>query len=160
MSDRPRILTAAAIIAVLFGTLTIISGGRALISPGAGVVPFVLWFNYIAGFAYIAAGIGLWRGSGWAAWLAGAIALATAAVFLGFLWHVAQGGGWMGRTMGAMTLRTAVWSAIAIIAFRRRGIAVAVADHADTRESDDRKILPDQPAEPAGTVSTRPTKLI
>lgn len=124
------------------------------------MVPFVLWFNYIAGFAYVAAGIGLWRSSGWAAWLAGAIALATAAVFLGFLWHVAQGGGWMGRTMGAMTLRIAVWSAITIIALRRGGIAVAVADHADTRESDDREILPDQPSEPAGTVSIRPTRLI
>lgn len=120
MSERPRILTVAAIIAVLFGILTLISGGRALMAPGAGVVPFVLWFNWIAGFAYIAAGVGLWRGASWAAWLAGAIALATAAVFLGFLWHVAQGGAWMGRTMGAMGLRLAVWTAIAAIAFRRR----------------------------------------
>ena len=115
--SAPRI---AAAVAVIFGAITIISGARALISPGPGVVQFVLWFTYVAGFAYIAAGYGLWRGARWAEWLSGAIALATVLVFLGFLWHISQGGAWMGRTMGAMGIRTAVWVAIATIAFRRR----------------------------------------
>lgn len=120
MPERPRILTIAAAVAVIFGAITIISGARALIAPGPGVVPFVLWFNYVAGFAYIAAGYGLWRGATWAGGLAGAIALATAIIFLGFLWHIVQGGAWMGRTLGAMGICTAVWAAIAIIAFRWR----------------------------------------
>lgn len=59
-------MTISAIVAILFGVFTIISGGRALVSPGAGVVPFVLWFNYVSGFVYIAAGIALWRLAGWA----------------------------------------------------------------------------------------------
>lgn len=57
-------------------------------------VPFVLWFNFAAGFAYVLAGIGLWRGAGWAPMLAIAIATATVAVFAAFLWHVGAGGAW------------------------------------------------------------------
>ena len=51
MPERPHILTIAAAVAVIFGAITIISGARALISPGPGVVSFVVWFNYVAGFA-------------------------------------------------------------------------------------------------------------
>lgn len=120
MPERPRILTVAAAVAVIFGAITVVSGARALTTPGPGVVPFVLWFNYVAGFAYIAAGYGLWRGATWAEWLAGAIALATAIIFLGFLWHIIQGGAWMGRTMGAMGLRVVVWAAIFRIALGDR----------------------------------------
>ncbi len=68
MSRRPLSLTVAAAVAVIFGLLTIVSGGRALfggVDMGA-VVPFVLWFNFVAGFAYVLTGIGLWRGAGWA----------------------------------------------------------------------------------------------
>lgn len=114
-----------AIVAVIFGLLTVVSGGRALfggVDMGA-VVPFVLWFNFAAGFAYVAAGIGLWRGARWAALLALGIAVATAAVFAAFLWHVGSGGAWEARTMGAMILRTGVWIAIAALALRRKSTA-------------------------------------
>lgn len=118
MQRRPHSITIAAVVAVIFGLLTIASGGRTLFG-GAGIgaaVPFVLWFNFVAGFVYVLAGIGLWRGASWAAPLSLVIALATAAVFAAFLWHVGTGGGWMGRTMGAMILRIAVWAVIAGIA--------------------------------------------
>jgi len=108
--------------AVIFGLLTIVSGGRALfggVDMGA-VVPFVLWFNFLAGFVYVLAGIGLWRNAGWAPVLSLAIAVATAAVFAAFLWHVGSGGGWEARTMGAMILRTGVWTAIAALVLRRK----------------------------------------
>jgi len=55
------------IIAVVFGLLTIKSGGMVLFTEGdahqaaGNYVPFVLWFNFLAGFVYILAGIGLWR---------------------------------------------------------------------------------------------------
>lgn len=116
---RPGSLTLAAIIAMAFGMLTILAGTRALIAPGEGVVPFVLHFNVAAGFAYVLAGIGLWRRAGWAPGLSALIALATMAVLAAFLFHVAQGGPWMGRTLGALILRSGVWAAIAVIAFRR-----------------------------------------
>jgi len=124
-ATRSRILAIAAAAAAIFGLLTIISGGRALfggVDMGA-VVPFVLWFNFVAGFAYVLAGIGLWRGARWAPMLSLAIAAATAAVFAAFLWHVASGGAWEARTMGAMVLRTGVWIAIAALSLARRNAA-------------------------------------
>ena len=62
MPTRTRSLTVAAIIAIAFGLLTLVSGGRALFGGAdmGAVVPFVLWFNFLAGFAYVAAGLGFW----------------------------------------------------------------------------------------------------
>lgn len=118
MPTRPRSLTVVAIIAIALGLLTIVSGARALfggVDMGA-VVPFVLWFNFLAGFAYLAAGLGLWYQTDWATGLAIAIALATAAVFAAFLWNVSKGVAFEARTMGAMGLRLVVWVIISIVA--------------------------------------------
>jgi uncharacterized membrane protein (DUF2068 family) len=85
----------------------------------------VLWFNFLAGFAYVAAGVGLWRERRWAAWLALVVAAATALVFAAFGAHVLAGGEYEVRTVVAMSLRTLVWAAIAGIALaaRRRRMA-------------------------------------
>ena len=113
------------LIAIGFGLMTIREGGAVLFYDGAGrdaagsYVPFVLWFNFLAGFAYVIAGVGLWMRRRWATWLAMAIAVATALVFLAFGVHVALGGAWERRTVIAMTLRTLVWVGIAAIAWRR-----------------------------------------
>ena len=107
----------ASAVAVVFGLLTVVAGGRALfggVDMGA-VVPFVLWFNFAAGFAYVLAGVGLWRGARRGPTLSLAIAAATAAVFL---WHAGSGGAWEARTMAAMILRTGVWTVIAALALR------------------------------------------
>lgn len=122
MPARSRSQTIAAAVAMIFGLLTIVSGGRALfggVAMGA-VVPFVLWFNFLAGFAYVLAGGGLWRNAAWAPPLALGIFLATTAVFAAFLWHVISGGAWETRTMGAMILRICIWGAIAALGFRPR----------------------------------------
>ena len=118
MPTRTRSLTVAAIIAIAFGLLTLVSGGRALfggLDMGA-VVPFVLWFNFLAGFAYVAAGLGFWFRTDWATVLSIAIALATAVVFAAFLWNVSKGVAFEARTMGAMGLRLVVWAIISIVA--------------------------------------------
>jgi hypothetical protein len=85
------------------------------------VVPFVLWFNFLAGFAYVGAAVGLARGRRWAALLSLAIAAATALAFLALGAHVLGGGAFEQRTVAAMTLRTGVWAAIAASACRRLG---------------------------------------
>ena len=63
-----RALRFAGGFAVVFGALTILSGARALFGGAdmGAVVPFVLWFNFLAGFAYVTAGFGLWRRRPWA----------------------------------------------------------------------------------------------
>lgn len=115
----------AAVVAVLFGVLTIVSGGRTLFGGEAtrqaagAIVPFVLRFNFAAGFAYVVAGAGLWSRRRWSVSLAASIALATALVFAAFGVHVSTGGAYEARTVGAMALRTLAWAGIAWIGYRR-----------------------------------------
>lgn len=110
----------AAITAIVFGALTVLSGGQALLGSAEAqaavgkAVPFVLWFNFLSGFAYVLAGIGIARRSAWAGRLATAIALAILVVFVLLAWHILQGGAFEMRTIAAMTLRAAVWIGIAI----------------------------------------------
>ncbi len=123
-SDRPRWALVAAVVAVLFGILTVVSGGRALFGGEAAraavgnAVAFVLWFNFLGGFAYVLAGVGLFLWRRWAALLSAAIALATLLVFAALGWHIASGGAFEMRTLVAMVLRSGIWIAIAIPACR------------------------------------------
>ena len=105
-------------VAIVFGVLTIFSGGRTLLGSAdmGAVVPFVLWFNTLAGLAYFVAGLGLWQGRRWAWPLSFAIFAATLLVFAAFGLHVARGGAFEMRTVFAMALRGAVWGWIAWVA--------------------------------------------
>lgn len=113
-----------AVIAIAVGLLTIREGGAVLFVDGpsrvaaGNYVPFVLWFNFLAGFTYVIAGLGLWMRRRWAVGLAIAIAAATALIFAAFGAHVALGGAWEKRTLIAMSLRTLVWVGIALVAWR------------------------------------------
>lgn len=124
---RPSWATPAALVALAFGALTIFAGGRVLFGPATvratagNYVPFVLWFNFFAGFAYMAAGAGLWRWQRWAVWLALGIAAATLLVFAAFGMHIVLGGAFEPRTVAAMTLRTVFWAAIATLGLRALG---------------------------------------
>lgn len=116
---------AISLVAIGFGLLTIKEGGTILFGDEAAratagnYVPFVLWFNFLAGFAYVAAGAGLWLQQRWAARLAVAIAAVTTLTFAAFGVHVVSGGAFEPRTVIAMSLRTLVWVTIAAIAWRR-----------------------------------------
>lgn len=115
--------------AMLFGLVTIAEGGGVLFggpeaAAAAGAyVPFVLWFNFLAGFVYIAAGLGLLAGWRWAGRLALAVAVATLAVLAALAVHIGLGGAYEMRTVLAMTLRSAFWLLTAWIAMAgaRRG---------------------------------------
>jgi hypothetical protein len=106
------------LVAILFGLLTIKSGGMVLFVDGpdrvaaGNYVPFVLWFNFIAGFFYILAGIGLWFTQRWAVWLAGVIVISTLVVFALLNLHIYNDGLFEFRTVIAMSLRSVVWSVI------------------------------------------------
>lgn len=118
-------IMAISVVAIAFGLLTLKEGGAVLFGSEASrtaaghIVPFVLWFNFLAGFAYVVAGAGLWWRQRWAARLAIAIAAATLLVFAAFAIHIANGGAWEQRTLIAMSLRSLVWLAIAAIGGRR-----------------------------------------
>lgn len=124
---------AVSLLALGFGLLTIKEGGAVLFgddvarAAAGNYVPFVVWFNFMAGFAYVIAGVGLWQQQRWALWLSAAIAAATALVFAALGMHIYAGEAYEQRTVIAMSLRILVWVTIASVAaqaLRRRGAYV------------------------------------
>jgi hypothetical protein len=121
---KPRLALISGIIAILFGLLTLKSGGTVLFIDGDARVaagnysPFVLWFNFLAGFAYIIAGVGIYLWRGWAINLAIFIALATMLVFAVFGLTILFGASYEIRTVGALTLRSAVWIIIGFTTYK------------------------------------------
>ncbi|MCK5394778.1 MAG: hypothetical protein KAJ32_02240 [Gammaproteobacteria bacterium] len=115
-------------VAVLFGLLTIKSGGSVIFIDGAdrqaagNYVPFVVWFNFIAGFVYIIAGAGLWMQKRWAVRLSVIIVIATLIVYVIFGLYIRGGGSYEMRTVIAMVLRSLVWTFIAMFAYRKINI--------------------------------------
>jgi hypothetical protein len=135
MSDRkvPRVVRMAAVVALVFGVLTVGSGAATLFGGAdmGAVVPFVLWFNFIAGFAYIAAGLGLWVGRRWAWVLSIVIFAATSGVAVAFAIYAWQGAAYELRTVGALLLRTVTWAAIAAVGARLHSPDAATSTAAD-----------------------------
>jgi len=117
---RPFWITGLGIVAGGFGAMTIYSGGAVLFGDEAAraaagnYVPFVLWFNFFAGFAYLIAAVGLFKMRPWAVQVSTAIAVLSWAVFAAFGFHVIGGGEFEARTVAAMTLRGSLWTAIAV----------------------------------------------
>lgn len=120
----PKLLHILAMVAMVFGIASVISGGQVIFGPeekriAAGdVVPFVVWFNFIAGFLYVAAAVGLYLRTRWGAYTAIAITLSTAFVFALLGIHISMDGAFEARTVWAMILRTGVWALIACAARR------------------------------------------
>lgn len=118
------LLRVAALVAVLFGVATVVSGARVLFGGAAAqqaagaYLPWVLWFNTLAGLAYIAAGIGLALRRAWALRLSTALAVASVLVFAALGMHIALGGAYEARTVAAMALRCTFWIGLAWFAAR------------------------------------------
>ena len=119
-----RILKWLAIAAIAFGVLTVFSGGRALFggmearAELGNIVPFVLWFNFLAGFVYVLAGVALLQTKRWAAPMALLLAVSTVLVFVAFAVHIVAGGAFEARTVGALSLRSLFWVVVALVALR------------------------------------------
>lgn len=119
MRRHPRWIPPIAVIAVLFGAATIYSGGMALFGGAEAraavgdAVPLVLWFNFLAGFAYILGGIALFIGSPRAGPIAWLIGLSTLGIFIIFIVLAISGTPFEWRTVGALVLRSGFWLAIA-----------------------------------------------
>lgn len=118
LNARPRKAVVAVIFIIVFGLMTLKSGGSVIFIDGpdrlaaGNYIPFVVWFNFLAGFAYIIAGIGFFLWRDWAVKLSLLIVLATILVFVIFEIIVLTGGEYEARTVGAMILRCLVWLVI------------------------------------------------
>lgn len=121
---RDRILAA---VALLFGLATVIQGGKTLFLggpervTGGTIVPFVLMFNFVSGFLYLAAGAGLLAGRRWAGGLALTIALLTAFVFAMLGVHISFGRAYEMKTVVVMTVRTGFWAFVAWVLLGKAG---------------------------------------
>ena len=119
-----RMVNWMAIAAIVFGVLTVLTGGRALFGSlesraGFGnAVPFVLRFNFLAGFVYIVAGVGLLLRRRWAVHISLFVAVSTILVFVAFGVHVIGGGAYERRTIGALMIRSLFWIAVTIFSVR------------------------------------------
>lgn len=122
-SSRPLWLTLVALFAILFGLLTIKEGGTVLFTEQGKVsaghyVPFVLWFNFIAGFFYVLAGIAMFRGKSCVKKLSAVIAGSNIIIFLLLGIYIFNGGLYEQRTVIAMTARSLIWISITLALFR------------------------------------------
>ncbi len=122
---RPLTIWAISIVAILFGLLTIKSGGSVIFIDGearqaaGNYVPFVLWFNFLAGFVYVIAGAGLWMKKQWAVSLSVIIVAGTLIIYAILGLYILGGGLYEMRTVVAMSLRSVVWVFISIFAYRK-----------------------------------------
>ncbi|MBL8384791.1 MAG: hypothetical protein JNM90_17035 [Burkholderiales bacterium] len=120
---RPRSIAVAALVAAVFGLLSILSAGMVLFGPDAArasagaYAGFVVWFNFCSGFVYVLAALALWAMRREGVWLALGLVGAIALVSAGFGWHITAGGAYEMRTVAALLFRFAVWLAIAFVAW-------------------------------------------
>lgn len=111
------------LLACVFGVLTLKSGGSVLFIDGVArqaagdYVPFVLWFNFSAGFIYILTAIALWLMRPWAVWLSLLLVISTLITFAALGLYIHNGGAYEMRTVIAMTLRITVWIVITVFAW-------------------------------------------
>lgn len=120
---RPGWATGLGVVAIVFGLLTILAGGKALFTDAGRVaagnyVPFVLWFNFICGFIYIPAGVSLLKGKKCTQKLSALLAISTVLVFVLFGLFISFDGAFEIRTVGAMILRSSFWIGFAIMVRR------------------------------------------
>lgn len=112
-----------ALVGILFGVMTLKTGGSSLFTEegrmaAGNYVPFVLWFNFTAGFFYIVAGLGILLRKQWARLLAKLLAITTGTIFVAFIAHVLLGGAFEMKTLFALLLRGGFWAMAWIVMSR------------------------------------------
>lgn len=110
----------AAIIAALFGILTLFAGSRVLLGadPGYKVFRPLLLYNTTMGAAYLATGIAIWRNLRWSKFATGLIfslnLLVLVSIVLLYSTHAAVAV----ESLQAMTFRTTVWLVLFVAVVR------------------------------------------
>jgi len=113
-----------AIVAILFGVISLFKAGSVLFGPqsaGEAVgdfVPFVVWFNFVAAGFYMLAGIGIYIGRSWGYWISGLIALGTIITAAAFVRHLMIGGAYEMQTVGALIIRSGFWCVVTALLWR------------------------------------------
>ena len=114
-----------AVLSALFGVVTIAAGSRVLLGANPGYVVYrpLLLFNTAMGIAYVIAAVVAWRDLRHGRDAALAIFGLNLAALAWIGWLHAQGAAVATTSVGAMSLRTGFWLAVALAlgALARRG---------------------------------------
>jgi integral membrane sensor domain MASE1 len=104
----------AGAVAVVFGTVTLFAGGRALagIDPGYQVLVPLLVYNTVMGFSYVAVGFVIWRSPRLGRVGAHTIFMLNVVVLIMIVLVYSTGGAVAVDSLQAMSFRTAVWMAL------------------------------------------------
>lgn len=111
-------------IGVLFGAASVVAGLRVLTGldlPGYVVLPWLVRYNVAAGLFGVVAGLGVWREARWAAGATAAMAAAHLIVLIVLVAMRTWGTDVANDSLGAMAVRVAIWTGIAVVARRDRG---------------------------------------
>ncbi|PHS18137.1 MAG: hypothetical protein COA86_08305 [Kangiella sp.] len=114
-----------ALVAIIFGLLTIKSGGEVIFINGIARIEagnyanFVVWFNFLAGFFYVITGIGIFFKKYWSVLFSRTIAMLTILIFVILGLTILNDGLYESRTIIAMILRSSVWIIIAIFTYKK-----------------------------------------
>ena len=124
VSGNKAIVWGTALIAVLFGLMTIKSGGAVLFGSeearlAAGdYIPFVLWFNFSAGFLYVITGVAIALRKLCSVKAALFLVSSTMLVFADFGLHILINDvAYETRHVIAMTARRTVWAVISFLIY-------------------------------------------
>lgn len=111
---EPGIRRLLALVAIVFGLVTIFAGGRVLLGADPGYIVFrpLLVYNTGMGLAYIAAGVAAWLSPVRARQAAATIFALNLLVLVAIAALHAPGDSVAIESVRAMTLRTVVWLAL------------------------------------------------
>ena len=110
-SKSPGLQSVVAILAVLFGLVTIFAGGRVLLGSDPGYIVFkpLLVYNTVMGIVYVVVGFLMWRDLATGKKASGIVFTLNLIVLIGIVWVFRTGGGVATDSLKAMTFRTVVW---------------------------------------------------
>ena len=103
-----------ALVATLFGLVTIIAGTRVLLGSDPGYIVFrpLLIFNTVMGVVYVLAGVIAWRNLKQGMYMAAAIFVLNLVVLAAIYFLYTEGSSIAVDSLRAMSLRTTVWLAL------------------------------------------------
>ena len=127
------------VVAILFGIMTLKSGGATLFIDSAtrevsgNFIPFVVWSNFLMGFAYIIAGIGIWLNQNWTKVLTIGIVTITLLTFFVFGIYILMDGVFEIKTVKVMTFRSLFWIFVLLMMRTKKSISENISKKDDLR---------------------------
>ena len=108
------------LIGILFGIVTIISGGSVLMGSNPGYIVFLplVIFNTVMGFVYLFTGIVVWRNFSRAKAISGIVFLLNLVMLITIGGLYLYGLDIATKSLGAMSFRTLVWLVIYVFLLR------------------------------------------